>query len=46
MAIAHGYGLLSAVWAGFILTLAGLVLFLLVARKPFDGSRVRGLNPL
>ena len=32
--IAHGYGLLSAVWAGFALTLAGLVLFLLAARKP------------
>ncbi|MBO9647528.1 MAG: MFS transporter [Variovorax sp.] len=31
--IAHGLGLLSAVWAGFALTLAGLVLFLLVSRK-------------
>lgn len=33
-AIAQGYGLLSAVWAGFMLTLAGLLLFLLVQRKP------------
>lgn len=33
-AIAQGYGLLSAVWAGFALTLAGLLLFLLVQRKP------------
>ena len=33
-AIAQGYGLLSAVWAGFALTLAGLVLFVLAARKP------------
>ncbi|MBP1317798.1 MFS transporter [Herbaspirillum sp. 1130] len=33
-AIAQGYGLLSAVWAGFVLTLAGLLLFLLVQRKP------------
>lgn len=45
-AIAHGYGLLSAVWAGFALTLIGLVLFLLVSRKPFDGSRARELSPL
>jgi DHA1 family inner membrane transport protein len=44
--IAQGYGLLSAVWAGFALTLAGLVLFLLVARKPFDGRRTRALYPL
>lgn len=44
-AIAHGHGLLSAVWAGFALTLAGLVLFLLVARKP-DGRRARVLHPL
>jgi DHA1 family inner membrane transport protein len=44
--IAHGYGLLSAVWAGFALTLAGLALFLLVARKPIDGSRTRALYPL
>ncbi|MGJ7506313.1 MFS transporter [Variovorax sp. GT1P44] len=31
--IAHGNGLLSAVWAGFGLTLAGLGLFLFVARN-------------
>lgn len=45
-AIAQGYGLLSAVWAGFALTLAGLVLFLLVSRKPADGSGARSLYPL
>ncbi|GJG97987.1 MFS transporter [Cupriavidus pauculus] len=33
-AITHGNGLLSAVWAGFFLTLAGLVLFLQISRKP------------
>jgi MFS transporter, DHA1 family, inner membrane transport protein len=45
-AIAQGYGLLSAVWAGFALTLAGLVLFLLLSRKPIDGTRSRALYPL
>ena len=45
-AIAQGYGLLSAVWAGFALTLAGLVLFLLLSRRPIDGSRSRVLHPL
>jgi len=44
--IAHGYGLLSAAWAGFALTLAGLVLFALVVRKPIDGSRARALYRL
>jgi len=38
-AIAHGFGLLSAAWAGFGLTLAGLVLFLLVSRRPSGGNR-------
>jgi len=32
-AIAQGHGLLSAVWAGFALTLAGLVWFLRISRK-------------
>lgn len=45
-AIAQGHGLLSAAWAGFALTLAGLVLFLLLLRKPLDGSRSRVLHPL
>ncbi|KQU80393.1 MULTISPECIES: MFS transporter [unclassified Rhizobacter] len=45
-AIAQGYGLLSAAWAGFALTLAGLALFLLVSRKPLDGRRARELSPL
>jgi DHA1 family inner membrane transport protein len=44
--VAQGYGLLSAAWAGFALTLAGLVLFLLLSRKPIDGSRSRVLYPL
>ncbi|GAA0766509.1 MFS transporter [Ideonella azotifigens] len=44
--IAQGHGLLSAVWAGFALTLAGLLLFLLVARKPSDGQPARALYPL
>lgn len=35
-AIAQGHGLLSAVWAGFGLTLAGLVLFFLVSRNRAD----------
>jgi MFS transporter, DHA1 family, inner membrane transport protein len=33
LTIAAGYGLLSAVWAGFGLTLAGLVVFALTLRK-------------
>lgn len=45
-AIAHGYGLLSAVWAGFALTLAGLTLFLLVSRGRFAGRRTSELSPL
>jgi DHA1 family inner membrane transport protein len=44
--IAQGHGLLSAVWAGFALTLAGLVLFLLVRRRPADGRPAGGLYPL
>ena len=45
-AIAHGDALLSAVWAGFALTLAGLLLFLLVRRKPFNGPQVGEPYPL
>jgi DHA1 family inner membrane transport protein len=45
-AIAHGHGLLSAVWAGFALTLAGLVLFLLISRKRGDASRTNDLSPI
>jgi DHA1 family inner membrane transport protein len=44
--IAHGNALLSAVWAGFALTLAGLVLFLLVLPRPAKGRRARKLSPL
>lgn len=44
--IAFGYGLSSAVWSGFVLTLAGLVLFLWVLRKPFDGGLARAPSPL
>lgn len=33
LAIAGGFGLLSAGWAGFGLTLAGLVIFIIVARR-------------
>lgn len=38
-AIAQGHGLLSAAWAGFALTLAGLVLFLHLSRKPATAGR-------
>jgi len=38
--IAQGHGLLSAVWAGFALTLAGLAFFLLVSRRRARGQRV------
>jgi DHA1 family inner membrane transport protein len=44
--IAQGLGLLSAVWAGFALTLAGLVLFLVVRRRPAEGRRAGELYPL
>jgi len=39
--IAQGHGLLSAVWAGFGLTLAGLALFLVVSRKRVGDQAVR-----
>ena len=45
-AITHGYGLLSAVWAGFALTLSGLTLFLLMSRGRMGGSRANELSPL
>lgn len=38
--IARGHGLLSAAWAGFALTLAGLALFFFVSRKHAEGHRV------
>lgn len=38
LTIGAGLGLLSAVWAGFALTIAGLVLFLLVKRRPAKPS--------
>jgi DHA1 family inner membrane transport protein len=44
--IALGHGLLSAVWAGFVLTLAGLMLFLWVLRKPLGGRLTREPHPL
>lgn len=37
-AIAQGYGLLSAAWAGFALTLAGLLLFLVLLRTGRRGA--------
>lgn len=43
-AIAHRPGLLSAVWAGFALTLAGLVLFLRISRKAATIGRT-GVQP-
>lgn len=45
-AIAQGHGLLSAVWAGFALTLAGLVLFLWVLREFPRPARMLELEPL
>lgn len=33
LAIGAGWGLLSAVWAGFALTLAGLVVFVLTSQR-------------
>ena len=41
-AIAQGHGLLSAAWAGFALTLAGLVLFLQISRKRTTVGRAGG----
>ena len=38
-AIANGYGLLSAVWAGFGLTLLGLLLFMVVSRGKSDARK-------
>jgi len=37
--IAEGYGLFSAVWAGFGLTLLGLVLFIVISRASSDARR-------
>jgi len=45
-AIAQGHGLLSAVWAGFALTLAGLALFLWVLRGPARRARMLERYPL
>lgn len=44
-AIAQGPGLLSAVWAGFALTLVGLALFLRVSRAPARRSGATALSP-
>ena len=45
-AIAQGHGLLSAVWAGFGLTLAGLVVFLWVLRESQRPARMPELELL
>lgn len=45
-AIAQGHGLLSAAWAGFALTLGGLLLFLSVLRQRAAARRASELLPL
>lgn len=46
LAISQGFGLRSVAWAGFVLTLSGLLVFLRVLRQPAIERGARKLYPL